>query len=185
VLCRESQWDDIKGAALQVVSLLYFSEKGFLRFICVCLWSFWLVVAVEIHLHSWAQRSDALPFSYILKETCDRLSLKGAGMSHTGSRLCASVISKLADVCITSSPHLTHQHAGANPNICRRRRRREINVKTQNFVHFAHYFPPFPSAIRIYWISKWHSRLNVMCRGRSRPEKQNRTTTGQTLGQSR
>jgi hypothetical protein len=132
------------------------------------------------------ERSDALPFSYILKETCDRLSLKGAGMSHTGSRLCASVISKLADVCITSSPHLTHQHAGANPNICRRRRRRrEINVKTQNFVHFAHYFPPFPSAIRIYWISKWHSRLNVMCRGRSRPEKQNRTTTGQTLGQSR
>lgn len=131
------------------------------------------------------ERSDALPFSYILKETFDRLSLKGAGMSHTGSRLCASVISKLADVCITSSPHLTHQHAGANPNICRRRRRREINVKTQNFVHFAHYFPPFPSAIRIYWISKWHSRLNVMCRGRSRPEKQNRTTTGQTLGQSR
>lgn len=92
------------------------------------------------------------PFSYILKETCDRLSLKGAGMSHTGSRLCASVISKLADVCITSSPYPTHQHAGANPNICRRRRRprREINVKTQNFVHFAHYFPLFPSDIRIY-----------------------------------
>lgn len=86
-------------------------------------------LVVEIHLNFSAA---AVYRSPILKETCDRLALKG-GMSHTGLCVLLSfprAISKLAGV--SNSFPTTRQHAGgrANPNICRRR---EMNVKNSKF----------------------------------------------------